>query len=89
MKLILKSTLTALALTAFSTFAVSASADMKNQPQVQDYSYGSKLDIAKVTHTPMLNFCGVRPVEMSYVDHMGNSHIVRYEVNGNACLGDN
>lgn len=89
MKLTLKTTLTALTLTALSTFALTASADMKNMPPVQDYTYGSKLDIAKVTHTPMLNFCGVRPVEMSYVDHMGKSHTVRYEVNGNACLGDN
>jgi hypothetical protein len=89
MKLILKTTLTALTLTALSTFALTASADMKNMPPVQDYTYGSKLDIAKVTHTPMLNFCGVRPVEMSYVDHMGKPHTLRYEVNGNACLGDN
>lgn len=89
MKLILKTTLTALTLAALGSFACVASADMKSMPPVQDYTYGSKLDIAKVTHTPMLNFCGVRPVEMSYVDHSGTAHIVRYEVNGNACLGDN
>ncbi|HEY0289405.1 MAG TPA: DUF2790 domain-containing protein [Pseudomonas sp.] len=89
MKQSLKTTLTALTLTALSPFAMTASADMKNMPSVQDYTYGSKLDIAQVTHTPMLNFCGVRPVQMSYVDHMGNSHTLRYEATGSACLGDN
>lgn len=66
-----------------------ANAGMKPDTAVQDYTYGTQLDIAKVVSTPELNFCGVRPVKMTYVDHMGNSHTVRYEVNGTGCLGDN
>jgi hypothetical protein len=85
----MKTALIALTLAALSTFAVTANAGMKNMPEVQDYTYGTKLDIAEVTKTPNLNFCGVRPVNMSYVDHMGKAHTLRYETNGNVCLGDN
>jgi len=85
----MKTTLIALTLTALSSFALTANADMKNMPQVQDYTYGTKLDIAQVTKTPSLNFCGVRPVDLSYVDHMGKAQTLRYETNGNNCLGDN
>jgi hypothetical protein len=88
MQTTLKTTLAALPLATLSTFALTASADMNSMPPVQDYTYGTHLDIATVTDTPMLNFCGVRPVEMKYVDHAGAAHTLRYEVNGNACLGD-
>jgi hypothetical protein len=85
----MKTTLIALTLTAVSAFTLTANADMKNMPQVQEYTYGTKVDIAEVTKTPNLNFCGVRPVDLGYVDHMGKAHTLRYETNGNACLGDN
>lgn len=66
-----------------------ANAGLKHDPKVQDYTYGTRLDVAKVVATPELNFCGVRPVEMTYIDHMGKTHTVRYEVSGTGCLGDN
>ncbi|RAU45396.1 MULTISPECIES: DUF2790 domain-containing protein [unclassified Pseudomonas] len=85
----MKTTLIALTLTALSSIALTAQADVKTMPQVQEYTYGTRLDIAEVTKTPNLNFCGVRPVDLSYVDHMGKAHTLRYETIGNACLGDN
>jgi len=85
----MKTTLIAFTLLALGCVATGANAGLKTQANVQDYSYGTKLDIAKVVSTPELNFCGVRPVEMTYVDHMGNTHTLRYEVNGTGCLGDN
>lgn len=87
----MKTTLIAFTLLALGCVATSANAGLKPQPQgnVQDYTYGTKLDIAKVVSTPELNFCGVKPVEMTYVDHSGKTHTLRYEVNGTGCLGDN
>jgi hypothetical protein len=85
----MKTILIALTLTALSSVALTANADMKNMPQVQQYTYGTKVDIAEVTKTPNLNFCGVRPVDLGYVDHMGKAHTLRYETSGNTCLGDN
>jgi hypothetical protein len=85
----LKTLISTLSLTALSVFAAAAHADIKNASAVQDYTHSTKLDIAKVTHTPALGFCGVQPVEISYVDHKGDAHTLRYESEGNACLGDN
>ncbi|MFK3796999.1 MULTISPECIES: DUF2790 domain-containing protein [unclassified Pseudomonas] len=85
----MKTTLIALTLAALSSVALTAHAGTKNMPQVEEYTYGSKVDIAEVTKTPNLNFCGVRPVDLGYVDHMGKAHTLRYETSGNTCLGDN
>ncbi|MFJ3487932.1 DUF2790 domain-containing protein [Pseudomonas sp. NPDC090202] len=85
----MKSLLIALSLTALSSVALTAHAGSKDMPQVQEYTYGSKVDIATVTKRPNLSFCGVRPVDLGYVDHMGKAHTLRYETSGNACLGDN
>lgn len=85
----MKTMLIALTLTALGSFAVTANASTKEMPQVQDYTYSTRLDIAEVTKTPNLNFCGVRPVDLGYVDHSGTSHVLRYETTGNKCLGEN
>lgn len=85
----MKSTLIALTLLTLSSVAGVANAGLKTEGNVQDYTYSTKLDIAKVVSTSDLNFCGVRPAEMTYIDHMGKTHTVRYEVNGTGCLGDN
>lgn len=85
----MKNTLIALTLAALSSFALTANAGAKTMPPVQEYTYGSKIDVADVTHAPDLNFCGVRPVDLAYLDHMGKAHTLRYEAEGNACLGDN
>jgi hypothetical protein len=79
----------AFTLLTLGSAATVANAGLKPQPDVEDYTYATKLDIARVVSTPQLNFCGVQPVEMTYIDHMGQSHTLRYEVNGTGCLGDN
>ncbi|MDH0744875.1 DUF2790 domain-containing protein [Pseudomonas sp. GD03842] len=73
----MKTTLIALTLTVLSSIALTAQADVKTMPPIQEYTYGTPLDIAEVTKTPNLNFCGVRPVDLSYVDHMGKAHTLR------------
>ncbi|HEX8595822.1 MAG TPA: DUF2790 domain-containing protein [Pseudomonas sp.] len=85
----MKTTLIALTLVTLGSVATVANAGLKPVAAVQDYTYSTKLDIAKVVATPELNFCGVRPVEMTYIDHKGQVHTLRYEVNGTGCLGDN
>lgn len=42
----MKTTLITLTLTALSSFALTANADVKNMPQVQEYTYGTKVDVA-------------------------------------------
>jgi len=89
MKSTLRICINCVSLVALAVFAANASADIKNMSAVQDYAYGTKLDIAEVTHTSSLGFCGVQPVEMSYTDHMGAAHTLRYEAEGTGWLGDN
>lgn len=56
------------------------------QPVVEQYSYSSHLDIAKVIHQdPIPNSCGVAPIQMTYLDHQGQEHIMQYSVFGNGC----
>ncbi|MEB0040942.1 MULTISPECIES: DUF2790 domain-containing protein [unclassified Pseudomonas] len=80
----LKSTLIAFSLLALSGAASAAGNDQKSAG-VEDYSYTTKLDIAKVVAGPDLNYCGIQPVEMTYRDHTGNTHTVRYEAFGSGC----
>jgi len=88
-ELYVKSKLIALTYIALSACAVNVFADNNRTQDVQDYTYDTKLDIAAVTMSPALDFCGVRPVVMSYVDHMGKPHNLRYQATGNACLSGN
>ncbi|MFK3797110.1 DUF2790 domain-containing protein [Pseudomonas sp. NPDC088444] len=81
--------LIALTFVALSACAANVFADNNQARDIQEYTYGTKLDIAEVTMSPDLNFCGVRPVVMSYVDHMGKPHNLRYEASGDGCLGEN
>lgn len=51
-------------------------------PQVRDYSYGMRLDIAEVVameyFPPEPDFCGVIPAQMTYEDSMGELNTIRY-----------
>jgi hypothetical protein len=87
--LTMKNALNAFILLALGSIAAVATASTRPQGNVEDYTYSTKLDIARVVAAPDLNFCGVRPVKMTYVDHTGRNHTLRYEVNGTGCLGDN
>jgi hypothetical protein len=58
-----------------------------DQPAVEQYSYSSDLDIAKVINTDRApdDLCGVVPVQMTYLDHKGQEHVMQYSVVGNGC----
>ncbi|HEY0289271.1 MAG TPA: DUF2790 domain-containing protein [Pseudomonas sp.] len=57
-----------------------------DQPAVEQYNYSSHLDIAKVIHQDAApSVCGVAPVQMTYLDHQGQEHIMQYNVMGNGC----
>ncbi|EJM83352.1 DUF2790 domain-containing protein [Pseudomonas sp. GM60] len=50
------------------------------------YEYGMKLDIVHVVSiTPIADECGVVPVEMTYQDSTGATHILDYSVFGTGC----
>lgn len=57
-----------------------------DQPAVEQYSYSSHLDIAKViSMDPIPDVCDVVPVQMTYLDHQGQQHVMQYTVLGNGC----
>ena len=57
-----------------------------DQPAVEQYSYSSHLDIAKVIHMDAVpDVCEVVPVHMTYLDHQGQQHVMEYRVLGNGC----
>jgi hypothetical protein len=58
-----------------------------DQAAVEQYSYSSHLDIAKVIHIDSVpdNVCAVVPIQMTYLDHQGHEHVMQYSVMGNGC----
>ncbi|WP_322364828.1 DUF2790 domain-containing protein [Pseudomonas sp. Teo4] len=65
---------------------VSAQMAFADEPAVEQYTYGSHPDIAKVVHQDQVpNVCGVVPIQMVYLDHQGQKHIMEYSVMGNGC----
>ncbi|VVN72702.1 DUF2790 domain-containing protein [Pseudomonas fluorescens] len=62
------------------------SAQVQAQEAAATYEYGMKLDIAHVVSiSPIANVCGVVPVEMTYQDSKGVTHILDYSVFGTGC----
>ncbi|MDV7213185.1 DUF2790 domain-containing protein [Azotobacter beijerinckii] len=56
------------------------------QPKIEKYSYGTKLDIAKVISVEEpANVCEAVPVHMVYEDHQGHQHVLEYSVMGKGC----
>ena len=75
------------AVIAASLVLLGSQAALAEQSQVEQYRYGSQLDIAKVLHRDAIpNECGVVPVKMTYLDHQGQQHTLQYLVNGNGCI---
>lgn len=73
-------------------FALSLIAGLAAQAQAQAqdgavaYQYGMDLDIAQVVHiTPVADVCGPTPVEMTYLDSKGVTHILQYSEFGSGC----
>lgn len=55
----------------------------KDIPQVQDYRYGMKLDIAKVVSvTPTIRSCDIVPSRMTFEDSSGKLNTIEYQVMG-------
>ncbi|WP_080925924.1 DUF2790 domain-containing protein [Pseudomonas chlororaphis] len=82
----------ALLVLALSSLCATAMADeipndvASQQPAVEEYSYSSHLDIAKVISTSEVpNVCEVVPARMEYEDSQGQRHILQYRVMGNGC----
>lgn len=58
----------------------------RNAPIVEDYSYSTHLDVAKVVHMSNVpEVCRVVPVQMEYDDSQGQRHILNYHVMGGGC----
>lgn len=80
--------LIALFLAGFATVALAneTSTSPAQQPVVEQYTYGSKLDIANVISLSKIpNVCKVVPAQMTYEDHQGQRHTVEYQVMGDGC----
>lgn len=78
--------LVALALVAVSSFALADQAQDAAKPAVEQYTYGTNLDIAKVISlSKVANVCEVVPATMVYEDHKGQRHTVEYRVMGDGC----
>ncbi|MHC8403744.1 MULTISPECIES: DUF2790 domain-containing protein [unclassified Pseudomonas] len=82
----------ALLVLALSSLCATAMADevptdvAQQQPIVEQYTYSSHPDIAKViSMSDIPNVCEVVPVTMEYDDSKGQRHIMRYTVMGNGC----
>ena len=57
-----------------------------NAPIVEDYTYSTHLDVAKVVSmSDIPQVCEVVPVKMEYEDSQGQRHILNYHVMGNGC----
>ncbi|QJI40705.1 DUF2790 domain-containing protein [Pseudomonas sp. ADAK2] len=70
--------------------ALSLIASLATQAQAQDsavaYQYGMDLDVAQVVSiTPVADVCGPAPVEMTYLDSKGETHILQYSEFGTGC----
>ena len=82
----------ALLVLALSSVCLTALADEATmpaghpQPAVEQYSYSSELDIAKViSMSEIPSVCEVVPAQMVSEDSQGTQHSLEYRVMGNGC----
>ena len=79
----------ALLVLTLSSLCATAMADEIHSPQtpIEEYTYSSDLDIAKVVSmSEVPNVCEVVPARMEYEDSKGQRRILQYSVMGNGCL---
>ncbi|ELP98556.1 DUF2790 domain-containing protein [Pseudomonas syringae] len=85
----MKALLVALALCGISSFAMAEESQAKvaaQQARVEQYTYGTHLDIARVISISQIpNVCAVVPARMVYEDSQGARHTMGYQVMGNGC----
>lgn len=78
--------LLALILAGFATLAVAGETSTVQQPPVEQYSYGTKLDIARVISLSTVpDVCEVVPATMTYEDSQGQRHTIEYQAMGDGC----
>lgn len=78
--------LIALFLAGFATVALANETSTSQTPTVENYTYGSTLDIANVISMSNIpKVCKVVPAQMTYEDHQGQRHTVEYQVMGDGC----
>ena len=85
----MKSLLSTLFLIALSGTAAASSVDNASPSNVEDYSYSKPLNIARVVNITGGDYCGIGTREMTYVDTMGATHVLRYQAYGDACIDKN
>lgn len=85
----MKNLLLTLTLLAFSTLASATDRQGPQSPKVEEYGYSTHLDIARVISMSDTDYCGIGPREMTYADHMGTLHILRYQAFGDGCNNQN
>ena len=79
-------TLITLFLAGFATVTLANEASLSQPPAVEHYTYGARLDIAKVVSMSNIpKVCEVVPAQMTYEDHQGQRHTVEYQVMGDGC----
>lgn len=73
-----------------ATIAHASSApNNNNQPPIEHYNYGMRLDISKLlSQSDVPDVCGVVPMRMTYEDSQGKQHILAYEILGSGCNND-
>ena len=85
----MKVSMLVLALCGFSTFAMAEESGAKvnqQQARVEQYTYSSHPDIAKVVSvSDVPNVCSVVPARMTYLDSQGQQHVMAYQVMGSGC----
>ncbi len=85
----MKVSMLVLALCGFSTLTMAEESNAKveqQQARVEQYTYSSHPDIAKVISVSEIpDVCAVVPARMTYLDSQGQQHIMAYQVMGNGC----
>ena len=86
MKALLVMALSSLCATAALADEAPTDVANRNIPIVEDYTYSTHLDVAKVLSMSSIpEVCEVVPVKMEYEDSQGQRHILNYHVMGNGC----
>ena len=79
-------TLIALFLAGFATLTVAGETSAVQSSTVESYSYGTKLDIARVISLSTIpDVCEVVPATMIYEDSQGQRHTLEYKAMGDGC----
>ena len=78
-----------LALAGMPAFALAkepVETTVTEEPVIEHYHYGMKLDIARIiSRSEIPDACGVVPAYMTYEDHQGRVHRLEYMVFGQGC----